>query len=482
LALVAWAVVSGGNLPAASGSGMVKLTQYDRAEFCDLAVGPDSKLHAVFTDQPAYDKPKYLYYRASTDGGKTWSEAVNLSDDESGNGASYGRLIFDGQGRLYAVWKYVGASELLDGPGGNANGLLVYRAMEGGAWSKRVPLGDAKVPSYSWFVAADPKGAVHVVWSQVAKDALAAVGWSTSAYADLVREATLEGASVAGVKDVIAPKPILTKEQQAQIRAAGHSPNYEDTRPKNEGLINLRGYVDGQGAVHFVAESPGVQSGPSSQQTGRQIVLWDGAKLSPLYSFDKYKTFNIFNNPPALLVDAAGKQHLIRAPEKSEKPCVRDYPVEGTELGDFVNIIEPKAGPGALANWQAHQLPGGRMAVTAALSQKGGYNPEDTELYFSISDGNGKWSEPAPVSNSRAKKSSFSKDTVAGNAVAAVYEYRPRFASVAVGKDGKTCLLVVNSENTILGLTTAGVTSSGRVVSAMGTGRVENPAVFFLKF
>src|SRR5258708_31770380 len=48
-------------------SPLVKLSQYDRAEFCDLAGGSDGQLHAVFTDQPAYDKPRYLYYRASSD-------------------------------------------------------------------------------------------------------------------------------------------------------------------------------------------------------------------------------------------------------------------------------------------------------------------------------------------------------------------------------------------------------------------------------
>ena len=84
---------------------MVKLTQYDRGSYCDLAVGPDGKLHAIFSDQPAADKPVYLYYRTSSDDGNTWSAPTNLSDDESGNAAGYARVQFDAQGRLYAVWK-----------------------------------------------------------------------------------------------------------------------------------------------------------------------------------------------------------------------------------------------------------------------------------------------------------------------------------------------------------------------------------------
>jgi len=76
-----------------------------------------------------------------------------------------------------------------------------------------------------------------------------------------------------------------------------------------------------------------------------------------------------------------------------------------------------------LNNWQAHQLPGGRMAVTAALSEKGGWNPDDVQLYISYSSGDGKWSEPVVVKGSRAKKESFNKETGGGNAVGALYQY-----------------------------------------------------------
>jgi len=460
---------------------MVKLTQYDRGSYCDLAVGPDGKLHAIFSDQPATDKPVYLYYRTSSDDGNTWSAPTNLSDDESGNAVGYARVQFDAQGRLYAVWKYVDAHTLLDGPGGVAGGRLVYRCLAAGNWSKRVTLGDAKVPTFSWFLALAPNGVAHVVWSQMAKDAFEAQRWGSYSYADLVRQATLDGANVAAVKDLVAPKPLLTKEQQDQMKAAGKYPKLEDTTPRQEGLYNLRGFVDARGAAHFVAEFPGINDGPSDAQTGRQIMLWDGTKLSVIYNFEKFQTYNNFNNPPALLLDAAGKQHFIRAPEKSEKPCVRDYPVDAAELGDFTDIIRPKTGPGGLNNWQAHQLPGGRMAVTAALSEKGGWDPDDVELFISYSSGDGKWSEPVVVKGSWAKKESFNKETGGGNAVGALYQYRPRFAAVAVAKDGKPCLLLVNTEDTIVGLTTAGVTGSGRAVAAMGSFRTDNPAVFFLK-
>ncbi len=467
---------------AAAGPAPVKLTQYDRAGSCDLAVGPDGTLHAVFTDRPEHGKPLYLYYRASRDGGRTWGDAVTLSDDESGNDAGHARLFLDSKGRLYAAWKYVAKNSLLDGPGGHAPGRLVYRCLAGGAWSKRVLLGDDKVPRFSWFAAVAPDGQAHLVWSQMAKDAAAAVAWGTSDYADLVRQATLDGPAVARVKDLIVPRPLVTAQEQQRLRALGKYPKYEDTRPRQDGLINLRGHVAADGTVHFVAEHPGIKDGPSANQTGRRIVLWDGARLVPVYAFDKYRSYNTFNDPPALLVDAAGKRHLLRAPEKAEKPCVRDYPVNGGELGDPVDVVRPKSGPGAVLNWQAHQLPGGRMAVTVALSQKGGYNPDDAELYVSYSDGDGKWSEPASLTPRAAGNGKTGPNGRQGNPVTVIVQYQPRFAALAVGKDGRPCLLLIDGASTLAGISRRD-TANGRdrvVISA--TPRTDNPAVYFLKF
>jgi hypothetical protein len=73
------------------------------------------------------------------------------------------------------------------------------------------------------------------------------------------------------------------------------------------------------------------------------------------------------------------------------------------------------------------------------------------------------------------------KETTPGSAVATSKTYSPRFADVCIGKDGRTCLLMVNSEDTLLGLTSPGVTRSGRIVSVTGTGRVDAPMVFFTK-
>lgn len=457
----------------------VKLTAFDRAGFCDLAVDSDGTLHAVFSDRPAWDKPKYLYHRLSTDGGKTWSPANNLSDDESGEEPGWLRAIFDGKGRLYVIWKYVEKDASLEGAGGYSKGRLVYRVLEGGNWSKRILLGDPKVPAFSWFAALGSDGRLNLVWSQTARDTPSSyLYWE---YANLVRQAVLDGSSVGPVKDLLAPKPLLTDEGIKALRAAGKSVDYDETRPRKRGLMNMRGYLNAEGAARFIAEHPGMPLDQFGSTAGKQIVLWNGTELVPLHTYPKAETYLTFDNPPTLLVDGSGRTHFIRSPEKSEKPVVRDYALEEKALGDFTNIIQPKTGPGWIANWQAHRLVDGRLAITAAMSEKGGVQPDDLELYLSLLDGSGKWSEPVRVTSNRSRTGAFNKETVGGNAIGTVTSHKPRFAAVALDKAGKLCLLIVNSENTLLGITSTGRTTGGRVVAGIGSARVDNPAVFFLR-
>jgi hypothetical protein len=467
--------------PAAGPDQMVKLSKSGHATYTEVLVATDGTIHSVYTERPDYGKPEYVYHRASKDNGKTWSEPKNLSDDESGNSASYVRLVQDGQGRIYCVWKYIGANELLDGPGGNAAGKLVYRCLEGSTWSNRKALGDDKVPAYSWFVSVDPKGTAHIIWSQMAKDGWEVQRWGAGNYANLIRQVALNGSAPGEVKDIIAPKPLLTKEEQEAMKKAGNYPQYEDTVPRKDGLINLRGYVDAGGTAHFVGEDQGIKDGPSDQQTGNRIRHWDGKKFSTLYSYEKYQTYNNFNNPPVLALDASGKEWLIRAPEKAEKASVRAYPVADGELGDFVTIIEPKSGPGEVSNWQVATFPGGQLLLTVAFSEKASYSLDDLELFMSRFDGKGNWSAPQQLTNNSGKQTSSHKETVGLNSVGTSTSYKTKFTAAAASKDGSPVLTTVNIESTIVGLNSAARTSGGSTVIVSSGGRVENPYVFFLK-
>ncbi len=457
----------------------IKLSAYNQVEYCDLAVGTDGTLHAVFTERPASDKPLLLYYRSSLDDGKTWSTAIPLSEDESGVDASYARVLLDSNGRVYAVWKSIRKNSRLDGPGGTTGGWLVFRALSGGTWSPVTKLHDQKTSAFSWFGAIAPNGTVRVVWSQVTQDTPTA--YFDINYANWIREATLDGPAIQSSGELTTPAPILTEAQVKELRAANKPIRYADTQPKMEGWVNLSGYVDAAGVTQVVGEHPGIQSGAGGGQPGRQIAIRDGVRFVSLYEFERYRSYNTFNNPPALVADALGAKHLIRVPEKSEKPTVRDYVLDALKLGPFSTPISPKTGPGAIANWQVHRLGGGKLAVTTAMSERGGYDPDDLELYVSFFDRKGTWTPATRISHNQAAQSGFKRETTSADTLGAITKHKPRFASIALGKDNVPRLLMVDTEDTLVGVSSTGVTTGGQRVTASGSLRTDRPALFYLR-
>ena len=436
--------------PAAAPQPLAKLNKFDKGLYCDVLVVPGDKehpagtVHVIYSDQPSHMTPSFLYYRSSADLGKTWTDQKNLSDDESGHAVGYCRLLLDAKGRLYAIWKYTAKDALIDGPGGNQAGIIAFRCLDGGGWSRITRLTDEKNPAYSFFAANGPDGSANVVWSQMTPDGQRIQGWTAGSYADLVQRVALDGSAPGQPTVVTAPPPLPTPADIAAAQKAGHPIPYDQQRPRKDGLINLRGYITADNQVRFVGEEPGNPDGPNG--TGQLLDLWDGTQRVRLYAYEKFKTYNNFNNPPVLWLDAKGKEHLIRSPERSETPCVRDYPIEGGQLGDAVNIISGPEGQGVITCWQATPLVGGRLAVTCGLSVKGGVNPDDAELYVSFSSGDGVWTRPAKVTNNAARATLSGKNTDLKGSIALGKRYLPKMASVATDGSGHPCVLMVNNE------------------------------------
>ncbi len=67
------------------GSGIdgIKLSQYDTLISPAIVVAPDGTIHVAFLEQHRTTQAKAIYHRSSSDGGKTWSEAKNLSERSS---------------------------------------------------------------------------------------------------------------------------------------------------------------------------------------------------------------------------------------------------------------------------------------------------------------------------------------------------------------------------------------------------------------
>ncbi len=456
----------------ATAGTMNKLSQYGASEYCSLAATSDGTLHAIYTDQPDPYKGRYLYYRSSKDGGATWSDPKNLSDDETATPAAYCPVLVAGDGKVYAIWKYLECNNL-DAAGGGGSGELVYRVLDGGAWSSIVRLCDKHHGVVSYFAAVAPDGKVNLVYSQGNLDVdwlpMGAVGQQC---ANLIRQAVLNGPTPQ-IRDLITPKPIPTRAQVDAAHAAGHDIPFEDQYAKADGLWDLRGYIDSAGVAHFIADHQ--EPYPNPDSIGAWITYYDGKQLHKLHEYAKGDHETNYSTPWTLLLDSHGKEHVIRIPFKAEKQVVRDYPVVNGTLGDPVDIVGPDKPSGSISTWQACALPNGGMSVAASVSQKGGWAPDDLELLISTSNGDGKWSKPVSVTHNSNAGTGMSKGAITTSTT-----YYPKFAEVT-GVRGGVSLIMVNTAHGVVGVNNSAVTGSGQVVTGMSSYSSDSPWVFYTK-
>ena len=354
----------------ASGSEEVKLSQFEKAGYCDLLVAKDGTYHTVFLEQPDYGKPVFVYYSTSTNKGKSWSAPITVSNDGTGNGSGIPKLIQDGSGTIYAIWKRYGSSDkskypvnetLLEGTGGYTMGTIFYAILNGSSFGKPVMLASNELMQVSWFPTLDNAGKVHVVWSQLSDETFKS-RWSHWYYADVIREATLNGASFGSILDYSTPG----------------KPQFQGGPPPNRGFQNLRGYYDKQNKLRFIAEF-------IAETNVKTLIHFNGTKAEVVYQYPLYKEGNTFNNPAELLYDEKGNDHIIFRPPAStlESEQIWDYEVAAKKTNILATI--QKTGV-RIQNFQANQGPNGEMAV---MIQAGGLS--DSNEAFGFFYQNGKW-------------------------------------------------------------------------------------------
>lgn len=194
-----------------------KISQFERADLCDFLIDKGGIFHAVFQESPDFGKPKFIYYSSSANKGTSWTKPITLSNDNTGNGAGYPRIIQDGKGQIYAFWKRFGKSAvqypvpdvILEGPGGYTPGTLFYKVLNGGTWSNAIKLNEVEECQNSWFVTVSPQGSVHVFWTQPSWESVKN-SWLTWYYCDFLRTVTIDGTAHSAFTDLNTPtKPAL---------------------------------------------------------------------------------------------------------------------------------------------------------------------------------------------------------------------------------------------------------------------------------
>ncbi len=398
------------------------LSQFEKAGLVDLLIDKTGKYHAVFQENPDNGKPTFIYYTSSANKGVSWTKPVNLSNDNSGNGAGYPRIVQDVAGNIYAIWKRYGnknsnypePSVILDGAGGYSLGTLFYKVLHGGGWSQAIQLNELEQAQNSWFATVTPRGEVMVFWTQLSPESVKN-NWKTWYYADYLRVAALNGTSHSAFTDLNKPS----------------APAYAGGAPPKEGAINLNGFVDNNNLPHFVYEEV--------HDNMQQVKYFNGKAVEIIYSYPKYSTNNTFNYPPALLIDDIGVEHIIFKPSPStlESEQVWDY-IPSTKKTNIIAAIQKKGV--FISSFQAYQGPAGEMAVAVHAGQ---YSAS-TECYGTFYK-KGVWKNIGLTKNA-AKENFFHTEFIGlggyPTSLSTITRYNSQFAKIAWDAQGKKAMLM----------------------------------------
>jgi hypothetical protein len=432
-----------------------------------VTVAPDGSIHVAFVERMAQSPFSYsVYHRSSRDGGKSWTEAKNLSEVMPDYQIGNAQVIADGTGRVYVIWR-TGAA-----PGFPLSGIdphaaqvvnnFVYRVLEGGAWNAKPvwvhkpATKDAQdIGSASWFASTDPGGKVHVIWN---------------GYPDRLHPEALErNVRSPGIKFGEVMETILegsTAGPEREIYHARISPEKEaPTWPRCDNLDMMNGYVDAGGKAHILALV-------TSQRTGREPsnrfqIIEDGMQNTAVELPGNEGDYWAF--PPKLLVDARGRRHVITMYPRGEQPNIRDY-VVGVDAEPTI-IRAAKEVKGKLLGMQAYQGPGGRMVVIMQMNDTGAQT--DDELYVSASDG-GRWSPPVNITNNTGRIQFQSTQTSSRSHVATESYWYPGPAAAAFDKTGHLVVAYVSKK--------FGIVNSSAFGVSLGGGSTSTPNLLFLRF
>lgn len=463
------ALVHNGVVSANDGKSIngIKLSQHDLAigSPCIVA-GADGVIHVAFVEQHHTTYAYAVYYRSSTDNGKTWSEAKNLSEDMPGIAVGRCALLVDARNRVYVIWR--SALRETFPANLNWNGAsccnLMYRTLENGKWSKILPVHPPATEntqsdgSLSFFAVVDAAGNAQVVWNALPFKWHPELTYGGSYHlqypgvgAGLVFQVTLNGASAT------APREIFLSPVSGQ----------KENNPYCDGLDTLNGYADAAGTPHIIAE---VTRTHDYSLYGKSVfeLIDNGQTTGPMLTLPDL-SYHGWSDIPKLLVDAHGRRHIVALYNGGEHPNVRDYLVGSDD--DPVIIRAAADIKGTVDGFQGCQGPGGHMIAIMEMNDTGERGKGET--YVSTSTGDG-WSKPVNVTNNAGRQNFASKQTSSESNVAIEKSCYPGPAVATYDREGHLLLLMINNEYSLFASTAFGVELAG--------GSTSTPELQFLRF
>lgn len=189
--------------------------------------------------------------------------------------------------------------------------------------------------------------------------------------------------------------------------------------------------MDNAGITHLLYEDA-----PNDVQ---QIQYFDGKSQRVVYSYPKYNGGNTFYNPPKLLVDEKGQDHVVFKPSAAtlESEQIWDINLATNETTVLASIQKPGI---KISGFQANQGPEGAMAITFEAGGMSG-NTEAFGLYYA----NGLWKNVG-LTNNASKEKFFTKDFIGLGGyrtnISTLTKYNSKFGCVAYDAAGKKSMLM----------------------------------------
>jgi len=120
-----------------------------------VAVGPDQSIHVAWRDTASGDTRPDIFYASSTDQGKTWTKAKDISNTPKWS--SDPTIAVSDDGIVHVSW--------LDSRSGEQRPDIFYIRKSEGAWTNALNVSNSERLSAHPSIASGPKGMVYIVWS-----------------------------------------------------------------------------------------------------------------------------------------------------------------------------------------------------------------------------------------------------------------------------------------------------------------------------
>jgi hypothetical protein len=226
-----------------------------------IALGPDGSMHVVWRDTSLHQKPS-IFYSGSTNGGKSFSKYQNISPTPGIS--SEPAVAVDLDGMVHAAW--------LDTTSGEERPDIFYvRRPAAGSWTKPIDVSNSERISAHPALACGPKGRVFLCWRDNSRKENAADIWCAIAGRSGEFGKPLNISGTPGVSS----QPFVTADVDGRVAIVWSDTTSGDSRPDIYARVSTDNGSDFSNVMD-VTNTTGVSRYPCAVLAGPQlIVVWE---------------------------------------------------------------------------------------------------------------------------------------------------------------------------------------------------------------